>query len=218
MIYIILGLLIFCAHLFSAWFSRRRIPDVLLLMIIGIVIGPATGWVSPGDLASIGPVFASLTLLFILFDSGLDMRLDTIRNYWTGVVQVTFLSFLTAMATVALLGYYYIGLELTPALMLGSMVGGTAAAIVIPLIAQMRVSQRTRVTLTLESAISGVLCIVTTLSFIQGFKDGSQTPGIVIGRYQRWHSVWWSRIHTVVAQKDFLYTNSAVSQRGQENL
>ena len=182
MIYIILGLLIFCAHLFSAWFSRRRIPDVLLLMIIGIVIGPATGWVSPDDLASVGPVFASLTLLFILFDSGLDMRLDTIRSYWTGVVQVTFLSFLTAMATVAVLGYYYIGLELTPALMLGSMVGGTAAAIVIPLIAQMRVSQRTRVTLTLESAISGVLCIVTTLSFIQGFKDGSQTPGIVIGR------------------------------------
>lgn len=185
MVYILLGLLIFCAHLFSAWFSRRRIPDVLLLMIIGIVIGPVTGWVSPADLSSVGPVFASLTLLFILFDSGLDMRLDTIRNYWTGVVQVTFLSFITAMATVAILGYYYIGFELMPSIMLGAMVGGTAAAIVIPLVAQMRVSQRTSVTLTLESAISGVLCIVTTLSFIHAFKeDGNGNPsiGILIGR------------------------------------
>ena len=182
MTYIVLGLLIFCAHLFSAWFSRRRIPDVLLLMIIGIVIGPVTGWVSPEDLSKVGPVFASLTLLFILFDSGLDMKLDTIRTYWQGVVQVTFLSFITAMATVAVIGYYYIGLEITPALILGSTVAGTAAAIVIPLVAQMRVSERTRVTLTLESAISGVLCIVATLSFIQGYKSGSPTPGIVIGQ------------------------------------
>lgn len=181
MTYIVLGLLIFCAHLFSAWFSRRRIPDVLLLMIIGIVIGPVTGWVSPSDLASVGPVFASLTLLFILFDSGLDMKLDTIRSYWTGVVQVTLLSFITAMVTAALIGYYYIGLELTPAFILGSTVAGTAAAIVIPLVAQMRVSQRTRVTLTLESAISGVLCIVAALSFIQSCKSGSPTPGVVIG-------------------------------------
>lgn len=182
MTYIILGLLIFCAHLFNAWFSRRRIPDVLLLMIIGILIGPVAGWVSPADLVKIGPVFASLTLLFILFDSGLDMRLDTIRNYWTGVVQVTFLSFITAMATVTLLAYYYVGLELFPSLLLGSMVSGTAAAIVIPLIAQMRVSQKTRVVLTLESAISGVLCIVVALSFIEGFKMENITFGVVIGR------------------------------------
>ena len=30
MTFIFLGLLIFCAHLFNAWFSRQRIPDVLL--------------------------------------------------------------------------------------------------------------------------------------------------------------------------------------------
>ena len=79
MTYIFLGLLIFCAHLFNAWFSRGRIPDVLLLMLIGILVGPVSGWVSPEQLEGTGPVFASLTLLFILFDSGIDMRLDTIR-------------------------------------------------------------------------------------------------------------------------------------------
>ena len=35
----IIGLLIFAAHLFSSIFSRRRIPDVLFLIIIGLVIG-----------------------------------------------------------------------------------------------------------------------------------------------------------------------------------
>ena len=36
----ILGFLVFAAHLFSEIFSRKRVPDVLLLMIIGLIIGP----------------------------------------------------------------------------------------------------------------------------------------------------------------------------------
>ena len=182
MTYIFLGLLIFCAHLFNAWFSRGRIPDVLLLMLIGILVGPVSGWVSPEQLEGTGPVFASLTLLFILFDSGIDMRLDTIRKYWSGVVQVTLSSFVLSMSLVAVLAYFMVGLEMQVAMMLGSMVAGTAAAIVIPMARQMRVSDKTRVMLTLESAISGVLCIVVSLAFIEGLKMGNINIGSTIGR------------------------------------
>ena len=182
MTYIFLGLLIFCAHLFNAWFSRKRIPDVLLLMVVGIVAGPVSGWVTPEQLEGTGAVFASLTLLFILFDSGIDMRLDTVRQYWTGVVQVTLLSFLVSMSAVTVVAYFVVGLELQASMMLGSMVAGTAAAIVIPLVRQMRVSDKTRVTLTLESAISGVLCIVVSLAFIEGYKMGNMSIGTTVGR------------------------------------
>lgn len=182
MTYIFLGLLIFCAHLFNAWFSSRRIPDVLLLMGIGIIAGPVTGWISPDSMKDIGPVLASLTLLFILFDSGTDMRLDTVRKYWSGVVQVTFLSFMISMVTTTITGITLMGLTWQTSLILGAMVSGTAAAIVIPLVRQMRVSDKTRVTLTLESAISGMMCIVITLVLIEGFKLGNINVGTLIGR------------------------------------
>ena len=182
MTYIFLGLLIFCAHLFNAWFSKRRIPDVLLLMLIGILVGPVSGWVKPEQLNDVGPVFASLTLLFILFDSGIDMRLDVVRRYWTGVVQVTFLSFVLSMAMVTVIAFYLTDLELKACMLLGGMVAGTAAAIVIPLVRQMKVSDKTRVTLVLESAISGVLCIVISLAFIEGYKLGNVSIGSMLGR------------------------------------
>ena len=35
-----LGTLVFAAHWFAEIFSKKRIPDVVLLMFIGIVIGP----------------------------------------------------------------------------------------------------------------------------------------------------------------------------------
>lgn len=182
MTYIFLGLLIFCAHLFNAWFSAKRIPDVLLLMMIGILVGPVAGWISPEKLSGIGPVLAQLTLLFILFDSGTDMSLDLVRKYWSGVVQVTLCSFVASMALVGTLSYFVIGLQLQSSFMLGAMVSGTAAAIVIPLVRQMRVSDRTRVLLTLESAISGMLCIVIALAFIEGFKMGNVSWGSMLGK------------------------------------
>ena len=84
--FIITGLLIFSAHVFSALFSKRRVPDVLFLVGIGIIIGPVLGWVTPDTLGGIGSIFASITLVFILFDSGVDMHIDDLRRYWVGMV------------------------------------------------------------------------------------------------------------------------------------
>lgn len=179
--FIFIGALIFLAHLFSALFSRRRIPDVLLLLTLGIIIGPVLHLISPNDLGAIGSVFASLTLLFILFDSGVDISITALRNYWKGFVQVTFSSFILSMATVTIIGHY-MGFEWNASMMLGSMVSGTAAAIVIPLIKQMRVSEYTATVLSMESALSAVLGIVVSLSFMEGYKMGQIEVGTMIGK------------------------------------
>lgn len=154
---------------------------MLLLMVIGILIGPVTGWVTPESLGEVGPVLASLTLLFILFDSGIDMRLSMVRQYWSGVVQVTLSSFILSMMGVTFFAHWLLLLPWQTALMLGSMVSGTAAAIVIPLVRQMLVSDRTRVMLTLESAISGILCIVITLALMEGYKLGNVSVMPMVG-------------------------------------
>jgi len=182
MTYIFFGLLIFLAHVFNAWFSRRRIPDVLLLMVIGLAVGPATGLVSAADFDNVGPFLGGLTLLTILFDSGVDLNINTVHRFWTGVVQVTFLCYFLTMAAVTAAAYYWMHLQFYPALLFGVMVSGTAAAIVIPLVRQMKVSEKTRVTLTLESAISGVLSIILSLAIIEGCKMGSVQIGPAVGR------------------------------------
>ncbi len=171
-IFIILGLLIFCAHLFAAFFRKSRIPDVLFLVMIGILIGPVLGLVTPDMFGNAGSLLASLTLVFILFDSGIDMHVNDLRHYWSGVVQVTFFSFLLSIVVTALISHYVADLEWTTSILLGSMVAGTGASIVIPIIRQMKISSRTQVVLTLESAISGVLCIVVALAMMEGFKMG----------------------------------------------
>ncbi len=180
-IFILLGLLIFCAHLFSAIFSKKRIPDVLFLVLIGILIGPVLGWVTPAEIGHVGTVFSYLTLVVILLDSGVDMKIDNLRSYWAGMVQVTFLSFVISMAVTTVVVHYMAQLDWLASMLMGSMVAGTGASIVIPMVKQMKVSDQTRTVLTLESAISAVLCIVVALAFMEGFKMGQFQFSTVAG-------------------------------------
>lgn len=73
---IIIGLFIFWGHYLAGIFERRGIPDVLGLMLIGILIGPVFHWVDPDSFGTFGSLFSNLVLIFILFESGTDLRIS----------------------------------------------------------------------------------------------------------------------------------------------
>lgn len=179
--FILIGLMIFMAHIFSMLFSKRRIPDVLFLMVIGIVLGPVLGLVTPERLGGgVGSVFSSLTLIFVLMDGGVDMRIDDLRKYWKGMVQVTLLSFVLTTMGVSLVGHY-LGMEWPSAVLMGTMMGGTAGAIVIPLVKQMRLSEYARTVLIMESAISAVLAMVVSLAVMDSMCRQTVSVGSMVG-------------------------------------
>ncbi len=177
---IFLGLLILMAHAFEKLFARLRIPDVLLLIIIGILVGPLLGWVRPDDLGEVARVFSSLTLTFVLLDGGINLSIDSLKKYWRGVVQVTLLSFIVCIA-VCWGVCVTLGFGMREGLLLGAMLAGTGASVVIPFIRQMRVSEYTRTVLTMESALSAVLSIVVAMSMMDAYKLGGMMVGSMIG-------------------------------------
>jgi NhaP-type Na+/H+ or K+/H+ antiporter len=176
------GLLVFLAHVFAEVFSRKRVPDVLLLIIIGLLIGPLLGIVSPDHLGLVGPVFTTITLVTILFEGGTELKIDTLRNSLRGTSLLTFLNFFATLIVVGLLGWLILDLEPLVAFMLGAIIGGTSSAVVIPLVRQLKISNNSRTILILESAFSDVLCIVFALAFIEASKLGQIQVGTTIGQ------------------------------------
>ena len=51
---LVIGMLVFFAHFLSLQFRKTHIPDVLVLMLIGIVIGPVLGIVKAEDFGKVG--------------------------------------------------------------------------------------------------------------------------------------------------------------------
>ncbi|MBR4391253.1 MAG: cation:proton antiporter [Bacteroidales bacterium] len=178
----ILGLLIFAAHLFTEIFSRKRIPDVLLLMIIGLIIGPVLQWVSPSQLGSVGSIFTTVTLVILLFESGTQLNFNTLLNSIGGTMKLTTINFFVTMAIVAVLGILLAHLDIATSLMLGAILGGTSSAVVIPMVSQLKISKKSGTILILESAFSDVLCIVFALALLQVVQSGTMNIGGVLGQ------------------------------------
>jgi len=176
-----IGLMVFIAHFLSLQFRKTNIPDVLVLMLLGILLGPVLGIVAPQDFGKIGSVIATIALVVILFESGTSLNLGVLgKSLATTGVLTLWCFFLTAII-VALLGIYLLDLSLLPASMLGITLGGTSSAVVIPMVEALRMSEKPATVLVLESALTDVLCIVGVFALLQVYTQGGVEPGKLVG-------------------------------------
>jgi NhaP-type Na+/H+ or K+/H+ antiporter len=176
-----IGALIFGAHLFVGMFSRTRVPDVLLLISIGLILGPISHLVTPAQFGIVGPVFSTVTLVFILFESGTELHIGTLRSAFGGAVWLATLNFALTALVVAVAAWKLANLSPLISLMLGAMLGGTSPAIVIPMSAQLKMGKESAAILFLESAVSDVLSIVIALAILESRRVGIFHWGSVAG-------------------------------------
>jgi NhaP-type Na+/H+ or K+/H+ antiporter len=178
---LIIGLMVFFAHFLSLQFRKTSIPDVLVLMLVGIVLGPMLGVVTPEDFGKVGSLIATIALVVILFESGTSLDLGTLGNSLATTGVLTFTCFILTVSIVAGAGYFALDLGLLPAILLGVTLGGTSSAVVIPMVDALRLSDKPATVLVLESALTDVLCIVGVFALLQVHIQGGVEAGRVIG-------------------------------------
>lgn len=171
------GILIFLAHLFVTLFRKTRVPDALLLISIGVVLGPVLGWVRPDHLGKVGPTFSMLALAVILFEGGQETRLSVLRAHWRAALFLILPAFAATMAASGFLLHAFTGLGWHRALLMGAILASASPSIIVPMARHLDMRSGPRLVLTLETAISDVLCVVFVLGFIQAHKDGAFHAG-----------------------------------------
>jgi NhaP-type Na+/H+ or K+/H+ antiporter len=179
---VFVGLTIFLSHWFAALFVRTKIPDVLWLFTIGLLLGPVCGVVHQESFGAVGPVFTTITLIFILFESGIDQRLEPLINSLGGTAKITTYNFVGTCLVAGGIAYFCTDLGFLRSLMLGSIVGGTSSAVITTLVRQFSMSERTRTILVLESAFSDVFTLAVPLTLLTAYKIGKVDVAFVTGQ------------------------------------
>jgi len=174
--FILAGIVILAGFFGSVFFERTKIPDVIALLAIGIMLGPVSGLVKPESLHHLAEYVGSLALVVILFEGGMDLKLDKLLSEFGSASLLVLLSFLLTAAGIASYLHFIIGWELHQSMLLGTILGCTSAAIVIPIIKRLNISGEIKTTLSVESALSDVLAVVLTISLIDAMLIGQKDP------------------------------------------
>ena len=178
---LVVGFLIFVAHAFTGLFSRTRVPDVLLLTIIGILLGPVLHLVTPENFGAVGPVFATVTLVIILFEAGLSIDLKILRGVVRSTLTLTLSNFLLTMTAVGTAAHYLLHLDFRMTFTLGAIIGSTSPAVIVPLARRLSMQESSKTVVFLESAVSDVVSIVVAMGFLDSFRMGGIRVGPMIG-------------------------------------
>ncbi|MFH0876412.1 MAG: cation:proton antiporter [archaeon] len=164
-IFTITGIVIFVGF-FGEWiFEKTGFPDVLWLMIVGVIIGNYFHATDNTLLLNLGPVFTTFALIFILFEGVLNVDFKSLA---AGIVEGTSISVIGFIFTVvaSTITMVCLGWSFIEGLLLGIVLGDASQAVIVPLVKKLKMTQPTALALTFESAISDVFCIVGAIAVI----------------------------------------------------
>jgi cell volume regulation protein A len=161
------GIFILIGYVSDYIFRRFGLPDIIILLAIGVMLGPFFGVIERADIIDFAPLLSALVITIILFDGGLNMNYErVIKGSGRAIVLagtgVVLTMIVTMLVTVPMLGW-----APEMGLLLGAIIGGTSAAIVIPLANKVNSNQKTSTLLSLESAYTDVIVIMVVLAIIQ---------------------------------------------------
>lgn len=180
---IIIGVFIFWGHYLSGVFERKSIPDVLGLMLLGMLLGPVFKFVDPDSFGKMGPLFSNLVLIFILFESGTDLKISEIKSSFKESAGITTLSFLITWLAGFILCKIIFELSWVSCLFIGATLGGTSSAVVVGLVKKIAVKPKTATTLIMESAESDVFTLAIPLGILGFMITGEMEASAIISQF-----------------------------------
>jgi len=170
LIFGLIGGLLVLAFVANRLSRLTRIPDVLMLMALGVVIGPGLHLADPASLTGATNLLGTLAIILVLFEGGLELKLRETLRHFPGSLLLAILSYTISVVLVALISHRLLGLPMNTALSVGAVLGCTSSTVVLPVLQQLKASEPVRVTLMLEASWGDVLAVLT-VGLLMGLGD-----------------------------------------------
>ena len=160
----------YIANIFS---EKTKIPESLFMIIIGLLIGPIFGLINPADFRGAAGIFATLAIVIILIDSGLEFDISALFKKMFDAALFTILVNVLITLSVGFFVHYVFGWNLLHGFLLGIVSSGTTTVMVQVLLDGLNINRETKHLLVLESILNDTTLILIAVSLISIIKQGS---------------------------------------------
>jgi cell volume regulation protein A len=175
----VLGGLLVLAFISNRLVRFTRVPDVIILMITGVVIGPVLHWVNPEIFRGATRGFGSLALMLILFEGGLDLKLREILQHFGRGLFLALVSYLAAMGAIAAACRYALHFSWMDALIIGAVLGCISSSILLPVLQQVQLRRDVKVTLLVEASLGDALAVLAVTTLLDVAAGASAKPSVL---------------------------------------
>lgn len=135
--------------------SLLRVPEILVLVALGALLGPSVLDVVNVPFDSIGAqLLFTLGVSLILFYGGLNLSVGVLRQTMMSLGLLVVPGVVLTMAVTGVTAHYAFGLSWTAALLMGAVLSPTDPAILIPLFVRSRLRPKVAQTVVAESAFN----------------------------------------------------------------
>lgn len=169
----LLGGLLVLAFLANRLVRFTGVPDVIILLATGVLIGPTLHWVNPEVFRGASHGFGSLALMLILFEGGLDIKLREILRHFGGGFLLSLLCYALSMVAIALVCRHAMHFDWIASLLVGAVLGCISSSIVLPVLQQVQLRREVKITLLVEASLGDALAVLAVTSLLNLAAGGS---------------------------------------------
>ncbi|CEK31099.1 Na()/H() antiporter [[Clostridium] sordellii] len=171
--------------------EKLKIPDVILYLIAGIVIGPAVlNLISVDSFPIENNLILTFGSAFILYEGGREVNLKVLNKVKVSVGLLATLGVIISTVVVGFATNKIFGLPVMTSLLVGGIIASTDPAALIPVFKQVSIKEKIKQTVVSESAfndavgaiiVSTLLTIVTSGSFSVGESAKELLIAVFVG-------------------------------------
>ncbi len=150
--------------------QRLKLPGIVLLLITGVVIGPdVLRLLDPGALGNARAALVSLAVAIILFEGGLGLQIEYLRQRQRSLALLLTLGAAISMTIGTLAAHYILDMPWSIAVLYGSLMIVTGPTVVTPLLARLDVDRTVRDILISEGVLIdpiGAIVAIVALEYV----------------------------------------------------
>ncbi len=153
----------------NIFYKKTKIPDLIWLVLLGLIVGPLLGLVPTGQTSifyQASPLFSAVALIIILFDAGLNMNFYQFIRQFPRATMLTVLGVTSSIVVVGYLSILLFNFTLAKGMLLGAMIGGTSTPVVLSIVRNLKIRWNVKTLLDLESILTDPIVIVVGLAFL----------------------------------------------------
>lgn len=174
----ILAIIIFLGIVLTKVSKRINIPDVVLYIAAGIIVGPAVlNIIDFSQFGTINQLILAFGAAYILFDGGREIAVSVLNEVKVTIGLLATVGVLISAVITGFFAWQILHIDFIYALMLGAVIASTDPSVLVPLFKNMNISPKLKQTIISESAFNDAAGAIITFAIVGIAAGGSFSLG-----------------------------------------